>query len=69
MILNRPRMVSARWDGDELLLETRSLVSGNERLLEDRWTMLDGDYPVQVTRVHHMTGGAVRQVLRFRAER
>ena len=60
-------MISARWDAEELLLETRSTVSGTERLIEDRWSLVDGDYPVQLTRVHHQPGGAVRQTLRFRA--
>jgi len=67
VILNRVRHVSARWDGDELLLETRSVVSGTERLLEDRWSLDAERKRVTVTRVHHQPGGAVRQVLRFRA--
>jgi hypothetical protein len=38
-VLNRLRLVSARWDGAELVVETRSTVTGNERLLEDRWAV------------------------------
>jgi len=67
MLLGRPRMISARWDAEELLLETRSTVSGSERLIEDRWSLVPGDFPVQLVRVHHQPGGAVRQTLRFRA--
>lgn len=66
-ILGRPRLISASWDGEELVLETRSMVSGKERLLEDRWSVDPDEFHLRVTRVHHLPGGVVRQALRFRA--
>ena len=66
-ILGRPRLISAHWDGEDLVLETRSMVSGKERLLEDRWQVDPDEFHLRVTRVHHLPGGVVRQALRFRA--
>ena len=39
LILNRTRWVRASWDGDALVVETTSEVSGAERSIEDRWTL------------------------------
>jgi hypothetical protein len=67
-ILGSTRLVSARWDSAWLLVETRSTVSGNERLLEDRWAIDAARTCITVARVHHLPGGAVRQMLRFQGK-
>jgi len=64
-VLGRPRQLSARWDGVELVVETRFHVSGKPRLIEDRWR-LQPDGTVAISRRVEQTGGAVRQRLLLR---
>lgn len=65
LILGKPRLISARHDGDAVIVETRSTVSGTARLIEDRWTLVAGS--LTITRTHHQPGGPVHQTLRFRS--
>ncbi len=64
-VLGRPRSISARIDGLELLVETRFEVSGRPRLIEDRWTISDNPERLTLRRRVEQTGGAVRQTLVF----
>lgn len=66
MILGRARWISARWDAETLVMETRSTVSGNDRAIEDRWRI--GPEGLTIRRIHRQPGGAGHQTLRFREQ-
>jgi hypothetical protein len=60
-IHGRQRTIRAWWEGEDLVVETGSEVSGNARRIEDRWRM-DGEL-LTIERFHEMPGGAARQLL------
>ncbi len=66
IIRNRPRKLRGWWEGDVLVVETASEVSGNGRRIEDRWTLDEGSSVVTIQRSHDMPGGNVRQTLVMR---
>ena len=64
-IRGRGRQVRAFWDGDALVVETLSEVSGNSRRLTDRRTLdPDGEW-ITIHRLQEQPGGDVRQTLRL----
>lgn len=67
-VLGKARWIRVLGDGDALKFETRSSVSGNERLIEDWWSLDETitDMPLTVRRTLRQPGGAVHQKLRFR---
>ena len=68
LVLGRTRTVSAQWDGDVLLVETRNEVSGRTRRIEDRWSLSGNRESITISRWHGSPGGAVRQVIVLRRE-
>jgi hypothetical protein len=62
-VLGRPRLLSAVWDADDLLLVTRWDIGGNRRELTDRWTLQEGGARLVIERKQAMNGGPVRQRL------
>ena len=64
-IRGRERQIRAFWDGDVLVLETLSVVSGKVRRLEDRRSLDAAAEWLTVERLHKQPGGAVKQLLRF----
>ena len=64
-VLGRDRSISSRWDGTDLVVETRFEVSGRSRLIEDRWSLSTDRERLSIRRRVEQTGGAVRQMLLF----
>ena len=64
-VLGRPRSISSRWDGADLVVETRFEVSGRGRTIEDRWSLSSDRQRLRIRRRVEQTGGAVRQLLVF----
>jgi hypothetical protein len=64
-IRGRERQIRAFWDGDVLVLETLSMVSGSVRRLEDRRSLDTAAEWLTIERLHAQPGGPVKQVLRF----
>jgi hypothetical protein len=62
-IRGRGRSIRAFWEGDVLVIETTSEVSGKARRLEDRWTLEPGGERLTIARLHEQPGGPVRQRL------
>ena len=60
-VLGKPRQLEARWDGNELIVETSWDLNGNPRLLSDRWILSANRRQLVVTRHQQMNGGPVRQ--------
>lgn len=66
MIRGRARQIRGYWDGDVLVIETASEVSGNGRRIEDRWKLDAESAVLHIERVHDMPGGRVKQLLLLR---
>ena len=60
-VLGKARVLKARWDGNDLLVETSWDHNGNPRILTDRWTLSPNCRQLTVTRHQEMNGGPVRQ--------
>jgi hypothetical protein len=60
-VLGKARELRARWDENELVVETSWDHSGNVRVLTDRWTLSANRRQLVVNRHQEMNGGAVRQ--------
>lgn len=65
-VLGRVRSISARWEGEVLVISTVSEVSGRPRLLEDRWSLSQDGSAITIQRRHGTPGGAVHQRLLLR---
>ena len=61
LVLGKMRLVSARWDGDGLVVDTQSEVSGRPRRIQDRWELSPDGGTLTVSRWHGNPGGAVRR--------
>ena len=68
LVLAKVRTISARWDGDVLLIETHNEVSGRVRRIEDRWSLSADGESITVSRSHDNPGGAVRQKIVLQRE-
>lgn len=66
VIHQRPRIVRGFWDDCALVIETRSEVSGNDRLIADRWTLDEDRNWMTIHRRLEQAGGPVHQRLRLR---
>ncbi len=65
-IRGRSRSIRAFWDGDALVVEALSEVSGKTRRLVDRRTLdADGEW-ITIDRMQEQPGGNVRQRFRLR---
>jgi hypothetical protein len=60
-VLGKARQLRARWEGNELVVETSWEHAGHPRVLTDRWKLMLNGRQLVITRHQEMNGGAVHQ--------